>query len=150
MLRHNKKTTLIILFTSLLFIAASNYATSEYAIASSQESYYPSEDIYLIISGPSYMDYIITIIGPFGGIVYSDSGKTDIGGLSYKHLTGFRDSGIYRVVFEVDEVDDVVESCEFIVLDVGLTYTTTSTTQTTSTSTSTTRTTLTSTSTSIL
>ena len=96
------------------------------------------------------MDYIITIIGPFGGIVYSDSGKTDIGGLSYKHLTGFRDSGIYRVVFEVDEVDDVVESCEFIVLDVGLTYTTTSTTQTTSTSTSTTRTTLTSTSTSIL
>ncbi|MEA1925149.1 MAG: NEW3 domain-containing protein [Candidatus Altiarchaeota archaeon] len=117
----------------LMFFITFAFASQDFGISMDKETYYPGEDIYVIISGPPKTAVNVRIINPEGGIVFSDRKQTNNNGLSYLHLSGFTEPGAYTITLDCGGAI-LIE--HFMVFDLSqITTTTTAATTTTSTTT---------------
>ncbi|OYT53501.1 MAG: hypothetical protein B6U72_05535, partial [Candidatus Altiarchaeales archaeon ex4484_2] len=138
--KHIKAT--ILLLTSIIAASMLIPAMDGFTINTDKKSYLPSEDVYVVVSGPSHTRFDVAILNPEGRFVHSDSSQTNVNGLSYMHLNGFTKPGIYTIT--LDSGGDILME-HFGVFDLSQISLTTTTTKTTTPSQSTSTATTTST-----
>jgi len=108
---------------SLLLLAALAFAEAAFEVYPDKASYYPNQDIYLIISGPGDSNFLVQVLNPLGSVVSEKSGRTTSSGNSYLSYGGFSSEGAYEIRLIVDGNVKAVSS--FIVARPGAVITTT-------------------------
>jgi len=109
---------------SLLLLVALAFAEAAFEVYPDKASYYPNQDIYLIISGPGDSNFVVQVLNPLGSVVSEKSGRTTSSGNSYLSYGGFSSEGSYEIRLIVDGNVKAVSS--FIVARPGAVITTTS------------------------
>ncbi len=79
--------------TLSIFLISITLASQSFEISTDRESYYPNQDIYLLISGPGNTEFTIKILNPDGISISERKGKTTPAGNFYLKYDGFPSEG---------------------------------------------------------